>query len=180
MRGDVGEDRVVPLEVPEHGIAEDPVAADGLVAGGHPPRSRSRRFEADQPLRLHDRQRAQQNLIEQGEDCRVGADAERQRDHRDGGEAGALRQPADPEVNVPERLLEPHHHPDGTGVFLDQRHVAEPEDCRAVGVLRRHASIDIVLGLARDVVAYLLVEMLQGSIHDCLSWGVGRRMRAMA
>ena len=52
-----------------------------------------------------DRQRAQQRVVDQAEDRGVGADAERQRQHGDGGEAGTLQQVADREAQVAHRGL---------------------------------------------------------------------------
>jgi hypothetical protein len=46
----------------------------------------------DEPVRLRIGQRAQQHAVDDREDGGVGADAQRQRQHRDGGEAGAARE----------------------------------------------------------------------------------------
>ena len=79
--GQVGEDRLCPLEIAEHRIAEDLVAPAGAVAAGRP-RLGSRGLEVDEPFRRGDRQRTQQHLAEDGEDRRVRSNAEGQRQDR--------------------------------------------------------------------------------------------------
>jgi len=50
------------------------------------------RVDLDEARGLPDRQRMQKDGVDNREDRRVGADAQRQRDHRYQGEAGALPQ----------------------------------------------------------------------------------------
>ena len=53
--------------------------------------------------RLH-RQRPQQHLVEDREDCGVGADAERQREDRDGGDEPGAEQCAERELQIDHHL----------------------------------------------------------------------------
>ena len=46
----------------------------------------------DQLFRFAIRQRFEQHAVDHAEDCSVGTDAEREREHGDGGEAGVLQQ----------------------------------------------------------------------------------------
>src|SRR2546425_7879419 len=54
--------------------------------------------EANQPFRMRIRQRPKQQRIKHAEHRRIHADAERQREHRHGGEAGVLQQLAEGEA----------------------------------------------------------------------------------
>lgn len=54
----------------------------------------------DQALRLAERQRGEQHLVDETEQGRVRADAERERQHGDGGEAGVFPQQAQGETKV--------------------------------------------------------------------------------
>jgi hypothetical protein len=91
VRGDAAERHVGVLQVAEHRIAEHLVAAAG-VAARVAPRLGPRRGQVDQPIgRLH-RQRAQQHLVEQRVDGRVGADPECQGQDGDGGDERRARQ----------------------------------------------------------------------------------------
>ena len=81
MRRDAGEHRLRPLQVAEHGVAEDVFAVAGLATRRRA-RLWSRRREVDEPLRLRHREGPQQRLIEQGKNGGVGADAQPQREHR--------------------------------------------------------------------------------------------------
>ena len=99
MRGEAGEYRLGPLEVPEHRVAEDFVAVPGLATplrAGLWARSR----EVDELVRLRHREGAQQDLVEQREDGGVGADAERERDDRDAGDERGLEEGAEGEREV--------------------------------------------------------------------------------
>ncbi len=83
--GDAGEDfpglrRL--LQIPEHRVAEDLVAAS-LVVARLRPRLGARVGEVDQLVRRLHRECPQQHLVEERKDRGVGADAERERDDRD-------------------------------------------------------------------------------------------------
>ena len=53
-----------------------------------------------QLVRSLDRQLPEQDLIDEGKNCGVGADAKRQRENRDGCEQGAAAEPADGKTQV--------------------------------------------------------------------------------
>src|SRR5690606_9896522 len=88
VRGEAGEPVGGGLEVAEHGVAED----GGAVAGDVAARAvlGARRGEVDQPFRLVHRKRPEQDLLEEGEDRRVGADPQRKGQY---GNAGHERRP---------------------------------------------------------------------------------------
>jgi len=56
--------------------------------------------EFDQAVRLGKRQGTQQHRVHHAEHGRVGADAQRQREHRDGGESGAIEQHAERKAQI--------------------------------------------------------------------------------
>ncbi len=89
--GHIGEHRVLraPIEVirPAH-----PLLLDAPLGTALPQR--------DQPVRLGIRQRPEQHAIDDAEDRRVRPDAQREREHGDGGEAGVLQQLAEGEFEV--------------------------------------------------------------------------------
>ncbi len=81
VRGDARKDLLVARQVQEHRVGKDGIAVARVVArvravldAGRP--------EIDQRLRRLDRQRAQENLVEQRKNRGVRADAEPQREHR--------------------------------------------------------------------------------------------------
>ncbi len=82
MCGDIGEDRVRLLQVPEQGIAENLLAVSRLIArlrswlgpGGR---------QVDQRPRLGHGQGPEQHLVEQGEDGGVRPDPQGQREDGD-------------------------------------------------------------------------------------------------
>ncbi len=85
-----------PLAPVEHGreadVAREPLGV--AIADGH------------EPLGIRIRQRAQEDGVDHGEDGGVGADAERQRDQRRGGEAGRAPQHAEAVAQVLPQHLE--------------------------------------------------------------------------
>ena len=93
VRRDAGEHRLLLLEIPEHRVAEH-VPAVARVVAGRRSRLHARRRQVHQPVRLRDRQAAQQHGVEKREDRRVGPYAERQRNNGDrGDERGAEQRP---------------------------------------------------------------------------------------
>jgi hypothetical protein len=71
-----------------------------LAAPRHRPADALDRTQHHQPIRIPDRQRAQQELVDQAENRRVGADAQRQRQHRRGGEATMFEEQAEREREI--------------------------------------------------------------------------------
>ncbi len=74
VRGNTSEDRLDALQVPEHRIAEHSRAFT-YAAARRRSGPRPGRYEIHQLARLGNRQGLEEQLIEQGEDRRVGADA---------------------------------------------------------------------------------------------------------
>jgi hypothetical protein len=97
--GDAGERGLHALEIAEHRVAENLVAAAGLAAGIGP-RLRPRRAEVHQLVRARDRKRPQKHLVEERENRRIGADPEGQREDRDRGHERRFEQGAQGQANV--------------------------------------------------------------------------------
>src|SRR5258708_22299669 len=96
----IGEDFVVLAEIPEHGMGDGvaaPVAA--IVATLH--------GEQDELLGILDGEEAQQDLVEEGENGGVGADAESQGQDGHGGKAGSAREHAEGVLQVAQDGVEP-------------------------------------------------------------------------
>lgn len=100
MCRDVREGRLVPAKIPEHGVAEDCVTPSCPITRV-PPWFGSWCPEVHESLWLHDRERTEQDLIEEGENCGVGADTERQGNEGHAGDHGGLQKCADCEPYVP-------------------------------------------------------------------------------
>src|ERR1700730_13519480 len=98
-------------------------------------------------LRVVYRQRPPQGCMEKGEDGRVGADADGEREDRDGREAGRSAQRAQPMVNIHEHVLNEGKPPDLTRVLLDERHVPELAARAGTRLLPGHASRNTLLDL---------------------------------
>jgi len=76
------------------------VAAEGAEVAAR----RAGELQPHQLLGMADRQGAQQRLVEQSEDGRVGADAQRQSDDGNQGEDGRLAQLAQGKTKIVEKL----------------------------------------------------------------------------
>jgi hypothetical protein len=85
---DLGERRRLLLEVHVHRVGVHPIPGVAAVV-------RAALVDHDQLARLAHRQVAQHDLIDQGEDRRVGADPEGERQDGDDGEEGAATEPAE-------------------------------------------------------------------------------------
>src|SRR6202171_3513246 len=97
--------------------------------------------------------------------------------------AGALRDITQAIIDVLRELLQPNATPRLTRLFLYPRHIAELPQSRIARFLRRHPALDVVLRLALDMIANVLVELLQYPIathHDSPPCFAGRRIREMA
>ncbi len=81
--------------------------------------------EQHQPLGLADRERLQQDAVDEGEDRAVGADAEGERGHGDQRERGAAAQDAQTVAHVLRELVEPARAARVAAFFLDLLHAAE-------------------------------------------------------
>ena len=149
VRGDAGEDRLEALQVPEHGIAEHRRAFTHAAAGRRSG-PRPGRHEIHQPARLGNRQGLEEQLVEQGEHRRVGADAERERQHGHRGEAWRTSQHAQCVTDVVPPVgeeLHAHHAPPPP---LVDRHtfearaldIAEAAQGQLARARRRFAALD--------------------------------------
>ncbi|HEY7284130.1 MAG TPA: hypothetical protein VH497_01715 [Vicinamibacterales bacterium] len=105
VRGEAGKRRLGFFEVAEHRITEHPVAV-ALLAARIRPGLRPRRPDVHEPVRFRHRQRTEQDLIEEREDGRVRADAERQRHDGHRRHERRLEQGPDRELDVRHMLSE--------------------------------------------------------------------------
>jgi hypothetical protein len=161
------------LAAPEHAerkVAELDELVDGLrlaAIGGHLGKRERRILNPGGDLRLpqvHNavgfgiRERAQEHAVDDAENRRVGADADRQREDRHRGEAGMTAQRAQAVADVAREML------DGAGAELVPRSLAhllypaEPDHRLPPRFVRRHAGAAVLLGLLLDVEADLVVE----------------------
>ena len=125
-------------------------------------RRRCRRIriaECDQLLRVANRQIAKQDLVDQGKDGGIAADAERQREQRDRGEAGTLGKRAHTDAKVLQNSFSsrfPARRPD---LVLDGIAAAEFHAGRTAGFLSRHAVALFVGRGGLKIALQLFVEL---------------------
>ena len=99
VRGDAGEHRLLPLQIPEHRVAEHVLAVARLPAGLRP-RLRPRGGQVHQLAWTRHRQRPQQRLVEQGENGRICPDSQRQGRDGDDADEGRLEEAAEGKLQV--------------------------------------------------------------------------------
>ena len=102
------------------------------------------RREAHQLLRRRISERPQNHAPEDREDRRVGADAERQRQQRDGGEHGAAPKRADPVAQIAPDLVQPRAVTRRSDALLRLFHAAEMQHRGSPRLLRRGAVAHVV------------------------------------
>ena len=64
-------------------------------------------------------------------------------------------------ADVLPQMIQPRRDPDGARVFLNAHGIAESAQGSRARILRGHTTVDVVLGLARDVVADFGIEIGQ-------------------
>ena len=133
-------------------------------------------YEGDQLLRIANRQAAQQQRVNQAEDAGVQTDAEGERQDDHSAETGAAPQRAERVACVLQQLIDPDRNPHRARALLDERDVAECAERRGPRVVRRHPAVDVVLGFALEVIADVVVEIVEvtAALH------AGRSTRVMA
>ena len=112
---------------------------------------RIRNADFDQLLRIFHRQRPKAHRIQQLENRRVRADAERQRQDRDDGESGTEAKEARAILEIAPRAVEQGNRIHLIDVLADQGDVAEFAPCGVACVTRRHAARDVVVDFNREV-----------------------------
>ena len=117
------------------------------------------RARHDQPGRVRVGERFEQDRLHEAEDRGVRADAEREREHRDGGPARRPAQQADALANVLGHCLERGEAPHLHLVFPDRRDVAELSKGRVARVVCRHAVADEPVREQCQVLLDLLREL---------------------
>ena len=112
----VGEDLVLRLEVEVVGIGAGRVLVAVAAAGEH----------VDQPIGPLDRQRPEQQGVDEGEQCRVEADADRERGNGDQGERRAAPQPAQGKPDVREQIFEHGLQDDNSALNVHTKNKMQP------------------------------------------------------
>lgn len=99
MGGDAAEDGLAVFEVAEHGIAEDGFAVAGVV-GGVAAAAGAVGGEVDEFSGVGGGKGAEEDLFEEGEDGRIGPDAEGEGEDGDEGNDGSLAEGAEGETEI--------------------------------------------------------------------------------
>src|SRR5206468_11194796 len=100
-----------------------------------------------QLLAVRVRKRPEQELIDDGEDCRVAADTERQNEHDRDSEPWTLPQATRHVPDISSEILEPACRPDVVPLFLQPKSVPKTRACRSLRVSVAHSRAHV---LARD------------------------------
>src|SRR5260370_27178687 len=105
-------------------------------------------------------QAAQQDLVGDGKDGGVGADAKSQRDQADGSEARPLAQLAQAVADILEEILDEADAAFVAAFLLEVFDGAESAQGGSVGGLRLHAGGEVLLDLLVEMEAKLMVELV--------------------
>jgi hypothetical protein len=138
--GEVGEGAVVPLPVAEVGIGDGSKGEVGF-----------RRIDCDQLVGVRQIHRMQQDRVDDGEERGVHADAERQRDDDDAGEARRLAKLAQREFQILCQVLKK-----GDGAALANGlarllHSTQMDQRPSARLLWRHADADVVVDVQLEM-----------------------------
>jgi hypothetical protein len=113
--------------------------------------SRVRLPNREQSLRIPERQRTQEHVVDEGENGSVRAYADGKGENGDG---RSTRIPADSAKSITEiqqQILNQVPAPCGTRLLLDQRDISELAVCSRTRLIQGHASGDKSIHLFRDV-----------------------------
>ena len=113
----------------------------------------------DQARRLGDRQRAQEERADDGEDAREQADGETDGENRRGGERGRAAKLAQSVANVLHQRVERRQPPDVARALAGAQHAAERPLRRGIGGVSARALVLERLTTPIDVEAQLLLEL---------------------
>ena len=141
---------LLPLQVRLHGDRQ----ARELIAP-----LRNDHFHAVDFVRLGIGQRPQQHRVDDAEDGRVRADAEREREHGDAGESRASAEHPRRMPRVVPELLQPRPSPRGGGVFRDQREAAKLASGRGASLIARQSSRGSLVGLLGQMELELVAKV---------------------
>jgi hypothetical protein len=119
----------------------------------------ARRPDQDEILRLGKRQGTQEHGVDDAEDRRVGADAEGQGQHRDGGEAGIFPQHANAETQIPREVLQHGQAAAVPHLLLDRFDAAELEQRVPARRFGRHACPQVVFHMEGEMALQLFGEL---------------------
>jgi hypothetical protein len=154
----------------------EPLERGALGLPVHPVGRRHRHMTAGRPDRLarldaqrfvdhHEavapriRQRPQQQLIDDGKDRGVAADAEREREDDGNREAGTRAQAAHHVSGVARQILDEARGSHVVAALLEPPHVAEARACRARGLLLAHPGSDVLLAERLEVKPHLAIHL---------------------
>ena len=112
-----------------------------------------------------ERQRPQQHGVDDAEDGGIGADAERERQHRDGGEAGRAAQTSDRVPHVVSDVLQPPERSRVAMQVLRQRHAAHRAPRGQARLVRRQSAAAMLVFEQREMRRHLAIEIRVGAIR---------------
>ncbi len=161
IAGDVVITRAVSREMREALIALLPFAVIGH-RGAYISRA-ARHIHRQQPrqlFRFRIWQRTQQHGIDDAEDRRVRADAQRQREDGNQGESGILQQHSRAVTKILQQVLDEADSSHIAAFLLSLLNTAQGAQGSVARLLRCHAFSDIFLNLPLEVIADLLVQFL--------------------
>ena len=115
-------------------------------------------IEPDQPFRIFEWKRLEQDRADDGEHGDVGADAEGHDESGDDCEARRARERARCVEDIAEKELEPGPAPGGAGLFAKQGGIAEGPESGETRFFRAHAGGDVFGDLAVEVKTQFVVE----------------------
>ena len=116
--------------------------------------------QVDQPIAVTVGQRLEQHAADDAEDRRVGADAERQRDHDHGGERGAVSQRAQGVPDVGGNAFDPWQSALRADCFGGHGETSGRQQRLPARRVRMHATPDVLGGLHLEMRLQLLAEIV--------------------
>ena len=116
--------------------------------------------EEEQRLRIPHRQRLEEQCVDQPEDRRVGADAQRQRNHRHHAEARILAQHPQAVPRVLPDPFQPGPPPGFADRFLQPRRVAQPSPRGELRIARGQPCLPLVFGFQFQMGAQFALQVL--------------------
>ena len=124
------------------------------------------------------RQRLEQEFIDDAKKSGIGANPDRQGEDRNRGKAGVTTHHPERVPHVLPELIEPVRNPHGASIFTSQRHVPEFSERSEPRLFRRHPSLEVGLRLPLDVIANVRVEIVERMLR--LHTGLSTRAIARA
>ena len=156
QRRNVGKNAGAPKILPfRHGHSHVPRAHAGKII-----------LDADELVRLRVRQRVQQCRIDDAENRRCRSDAQGNRQHSDGGEAGRLAQHAQTVADVLPEVLAPQPPPRFVKPFLGAQDIAKRAPRRSLRLFFTHPRLPQALDLVLQVRLNFRAEIVEFSFSS--------------